>query len=141
MVDPQTSDSDATGCAPTILVVDDDEDVRESVSLILQDEGYRVATANDGAQALAWLEREPDPCLILLDLVMPHMDGAVLLEKLRADPRLSKVPVAFLSAGNVRGAPGECTFLLKPVALERLLRFVEGHCHKAKGQAADRCAE
>lgn len=110
-----------------ILVVDDDDDIREILSLVLESSGFDVASARDGCEALTWLSGTPEPSVVLLDLMMPRMDGEQLLTQLRAEG--STVPVVILSgdpagaakAGRLR-AEG---FLQKPVDLDQLLDVVE----------------
>ena len=73
----------------TILVVEDDDDIRESIGIILEDEGYCVALAEDGQKALEQLDELPRPCLLLVDLVMPRLDGWTLMSVLSKDDRLA----------------------------------------------------
>ncbi|MDI6873672.1 response regulator transcription factor [Candidatus Solincola sp.] len=82
-----------------ILLADDDPDVVEVVSMLLEDEGYEVVTAKDGAEALEKIKLE-NPDLIILDLLMPHVDGFAVFDMLR-DPRYerwSKIPVVILTS-------------------------------------------
>src|SRR5690349_16993945 len=83
-----------------VLVVDDDADIRETVSLILEDEGYEVQSAQDGAAALGVLRAGPLPDVILLDLMMPVMNGWQFREQQTRDPRLAAIPVVVLSADS-----------------------------------------
>lgn len=118
----------------SVLVVDDDEDVCEAIRESLEDAGYDVSVAENGAQALASL-RASDifPSLILLDLMMPIMDGAQFLRELRADPRLADLTVVLFSADG--GAHASATALgandglRKPVQLRQLLAMVAKHIH------------
>src|SRR4051794_37547968 len=83
-----------------VMVVEDDPDIREAVQMILEEEGYSVVTACNGAEAEAELAKMDDPCLMLLDLMMPVMSGWELLDhlkrdgKLRGDGRLQVVVVS-----------------------------------------------
>src|SRR4051812_35423319 len=88
---------------PTVLVVDDDKDTRESLAEAIALEGYRVRKAGDGAQAIGlMLLAAPD--LVLLDLMMPGMNGWQVLEKMERDPRLMRIPVFIVTAvPNVLG--------------------------------------
>lgn len=111
-----------------VLVVDDDPYIREALAEVLQDEGYPVATARDGEEALDRLGRGPAPALILLDLRMPGMSGWELRRRLLADPALAEIPVVLLSADSrleeaqaVLGAAGS---LRKPPSLDDLLAAV-----------------
>jgi len=112
----------------TVLVVDDDADIRESIELLLADEGYAVVTAGDGTRAVEQLERHGRPCLILLDLIMPGMDGRAFLERLGQDPRFSQTPVVIVSAGSIVHPPRGYPVLTKPIAWEALLAVLEKHC-------------
>src|SRR5689334_10355653 len=77
-----------------VLIVDDDEDVREAVRAVLENEGYRTAEAEDGREALAFVqEAEDKPALLLLDLMMPTMDGWQLRARLSSDPELAAIPI------------------------------------------------
>lgn len=81
----------------TILVVDDEEDIRELVALNLDREGYTVLTCETGEQALA-LARAKEPDLVLLDLMLPGIDGLEVCKRLKADPSRQHVPVVMLTA-------------------------------------------
>ena len=83
-----------------VLVVDDDLDSREALSQILEDQGFGVLTAGNGQEALAVLRRELRPSVILLDLMMPIMDGYGFLDAYRNDTSLVVVPVAIITAGQ-----------------------------------------
>jgi CheY-like chemotaxis protein len=112
-----------------VLVVDDDEDTRETLRDAVALFGRDVVTATDGAEALGLLRRILKPCLILLDLVMPNMDGWRFLELLRGDPALSEIPVVVVSAHSGSHAPpGADGLLPKPLELAELRRVVSTHC-------------
>ena len=116
-----------------ILVVDDDDDIRELLAEFLQDEGYRVMTARNGSDALTQLRAGGTrPCLILLDLMMPVMNGFEFLEAFRRDPALALIPVAVVSAHGELG-PAErsaiaAPILRKPLALTTLLELIGRLC-------------
>ena len=81
----------------TILLIEDDDSIREITQELLESEGYGVSTAANGQAALENLAKmEPLPCLILLDLMMPVMDGLTMLEKLRLDPDYGKSAAVIL---------------------------------------------
>jgi two-component system response regulator CpxR len=101
--------------------VDDDDSIREVLAEILRDEGYDVACAGNGEQALSELRQHGYPDLMLLDLMMPVMSGWELLEVLQASSELSRIPVVVVSAMN---APGACEHLAKPIDLNHLLATV-----------------
>ncbi|HEV3192857.1 MAG TPA: response regulator [Polyangiaceae bacterium] len=107
--------------ARSVLVVDDDEAIREVIAEVLRDEGYTVACAENGEQALWELSRGPHTDLVLLDLMMPVMSGWELIEELQADSKLSQIPIIIVSA---MAAPGAAEHLAKPIDLKRLLDTV-----------------
>lgn len=90
-----------------VLVVDDDREVRESLQEWLEDEGFQAASASDGLEALATLQREGGRWLVLLDLLMPRMDGWGLLDRLQSDATVQADPqVVLMSAGWVLAQEG-----------------------------------
>lgn len=110
-----------------ILVVEDDADIRTTLMEVLEDAGFVVHGASDGRMALAHLEHAAAlPDLILLDLLMPVLDGAGFRAAQRSQPRLADIPVVIVSANDqVREAAerlGVQSFLSKPIALKDLLR-------------------
>ena len=120
---------------PRLLIVDDDVELCESVADALTDAGYDPVTAGDGARALALTHAEQPPQLILLDLMMPVLDGWQFLDARRSDPLLSSIPVVVVSATpaafegrGLQEQPEVNAVLSKPIALERLLSFVETFC-------------
>lgn len=107
-----------------VLVVDDNEALRENLAECLVDEGYDVSAAEDGAEALALLERGPPPAIVVLDLVMPGIGGRDLVARIREDPRLREVRVIVTSGlASAAGATetGADAFLAKPFGLDDLL--------------------
>ena len=116
----------------SILIVEDDLDLREALSEVLRDEGYTVAMAADGREALDLLRRQSRPSLILLDLTMPVMNGWQFRAEQRQDPDLSGIPVVVLSAGERLAeqvtALGITDYVRKPIELSRLLRLIERYC-------------
>lgn len=115
-----------------ILVVDDDQDIREALLDVLTDAGYSVLLAAGGAQALAILEADETPSLILLDLMMPGMDPLAFRAAQLANPRTASIPLIVVSAtGNVRQTAelvGAAGYVEKPMKLEEILREVELRC-------------
>jgi DNA-binding response OmpR family regulator len=116
-----------------VLVVEDDPDMRESMESVLTSAGHSIATAADGSEALSWLSGDhPPPCLIVLDLMMPGMNGFELRARLRADPALSRIPVLVLTgAGTLadrKGAELQAEILRKPIDLHELLAAIRRHC-------------
>jgi CheY-like chemotaxis protein len=115
----------------TILLVDDDPVIRASLSDLLAAEGFEVATAEDGQAALDCLSTIGSPCLILLDLGMPRMDGWEFLAQLNGKATERRVPVVLLSGlAYIRDAPGVADFLAKPIRPDRLLDCVRRFCRK-----------
>ena len=104
-----------------VLVVDDEATVRNFLSLFLTSNGYAVRKASDGVEAMeAMAQRVPD--LVLLDVMMPRLDGHGVLRAMKADPVLSRVPVLVVSAAGDIGSELEgCAVLRKPVSTASLL--------------------
>lgn len=119
----------------TVLLVEDDPDVRESLAMLLKLHGVRVVTAADGAEALDWMRRVGPPGLVLLDLMMPVMNGWQLRAAMLGDPSLARVPVVILSgADDVEGAAaalGAAAYLRKPLDFSQVRRLVDAHCARA----------
>lgn len=112
----------------SVLVVEDDPDIRETLEGFLANEGYEVSTACNGRDALSQIEQKR-PGLVLLDLMMPVMNGWEFLEEKKHHLNFAKIPVLVISA--VPGSPcipGALGFLKKPVDLNRLMDFVELYC-------------
>jgi CheY-like chemotaxis protein len=115
-----------------VLLVDDDEDLRDSIADLLRQRGYFVETAEDGHAALATIARHSRPCVVLLDLVMPGMDGWKLLGVMQADPLMATIPIVIASAHAATHAPsGAAGVLHKPFDLDELFAVVERHCGPA----------
>lgn len=115
-----------------VCVVDDDPDIREIVVLVLEASGYRVRTAADGEEALALLRREPGCCLVLLDLMMPGMNGWEFRALQKKDPAIASVPVVVLSGVrevDVQAASLDAAASIqKPIDLDALVSAVAQHC-------------
>src|SRR5208337_2920126 len=116
-----------------VLVIEDDADIRFGLAVILEDEGYTVATAPNGREALKYLRETPaPPCLILLDLMMPDMDGWQFRAEQRRDPALSSVPVVIISAAadlRARAASlGAAAVMQKPIQIGALLDLIRHFC-------------
>lgn len=114
-----------------VLVVEDDFDSREMLRILLESEGYPVLSAADGREALQQLSAA-SPCLIILDLMMPGMNGWEFRAAQTQNPALAHIPVVVVSAdGNVKDKAtslGVAGYLQKPVQFERLLDLVRQHC-------------
>jgi CheY-like chemotaxis protein len=112
------------------MVVEDDRDIREAVQMILEDEGYDVVTACNGAEAEAELAKMDDPCLVLLDLMMPVMSGWELLDHLKRDGKLraGRLQVVVVSASLHQVPSGPVATMRKPVHVEQLISTVRRYC-------------
>jgi two-component system, chemotaxis family, chemotaxis protein CheY len=115
-----------------ILVVDDDPDVREVLQQFLTLEGYEVSTAANGREALERLHTGQLPGLILLDLMMPEMDGFAFRAQQRSDPALAPIPVVIITAGHdaKRSAAklGVSEWMFKPVEFDQLVGMASRYC-------------
>jgi CheY-like chemotaxis protein len=113
----------------TILVVEDDADIRSALCAILEDEGYRVARAANGQEALGLLHAGLRPSVILLDLMMPVMDGSDFRAAQLREPELASIPVVVLTAdGRFQEAAetlAAAAAFAKPFELKLLLRVLE----------------
>lgn len=117
-----------SGRGSRVLVVDDDPDICEVMQLILEPRGYRVVTAESGIEALRILRAGEEPCLVLLDLMMPGMDGLQFRTEQLHDPALAAIPVVMISAGGdvaAKAATVGLEGLLKPIDLDVLLATLE----------------
>ena len=112
----------------SILVVDDDPGTRDAIQEILADAGYEVLVAHDGEMALEVLGKAKRPCLILLDVRMPVMDGAEFLAQLRQHPAYNQLPVVVCTSNERAAPPGAQALLKKPFELDELLATVRAHC-------------
>ena len=113
-----------------ILIVDDDHDIRQTLSEVLEDEGYLVQSVANGAEALQALrEGRLLPALILLDLMMPVMDGFQFRLEQQRDPRIAGIPVVVITAGGNHDLKtiDAVEVIAKPIKLARLLSAIEQH--------------
>ena len=126
--DPKMA-NDAEPCSG-ILVVDDDPDIRESLREVLEDEGYTVNTVGNGREALDYLHRSPHPCVILLDLMMPVMDGWQFRREQKQDPTIATIPLIVITATGKRPVLIDADELvMKPLDLGRLFEAIERYCN------------
>jgi CheY-like chemotaxis protein len=111
---------------PYVLIVEDDADLRDMMAQLLLLEGVTAHTAANGREALEYLHGSARPALILLDLMMPVMDGWEFRREQQRDPRLADVPVIILSALDQTraGDIGEAAFMKKPLDFDRLIDLV-----------------
>jgi CheY-like chemotaxis protein len=113
-----------------VLIVEDDDDLREMMAHMLTIEGFEAATVANGREALEYLQNAVRPRVILLDLMMPVMDGWEFRRQQKADPDIAPVPVIVLSALDQARASAvdAAAFLKKPLDFDRLLELVREHC-------------
>lgn len=116
----------------TVLLVEDDDDERDALAALLEQEDYRVLQAPNGAEALKLLEAQPDQCqIILLDLMMPIMNGWDFRRMQKRKAELANIPVVLMSAGAQIAFAVEdldaAGYVTKPVELSDLLEKVERH--------------
>ena len=115
----------------SILIVEDDKWVREVLSLALQIEGYDVETAVNGKDGLEVLERMEQPCLVLLDLMMPVMNGWKFAEAVKANALFAQIPIIVFSAYPDKAKTIKSNaFLKKPVDMNHLFKVVKENCEK-----------
>ncbi|MCZ7687359.1 MAG: response regulator [Sandaracinaceae bacterium] len=128
---------DASGC---VLIVEDDPDIRETLQHILESAGYEAPAAANGREALDRLARMKAPCLVLLDLMMPVMDGWAFLKALDQDEALAGVPIVIVSAYTDRAGSLEraAQVLKKPVDIQALMDVVREHCGAPGGAGSCR---
>jgi two-component system chemotaxis response regulator CheY len=124
-----------------VLLVEDDPDIRESVELILSLHGHQVTAVENGAEALGWLTSgHAPPCMILLDLMMPRMNGYELRCRMTEDPSLAPIPVVVVTGAGAqvehRWAELNAPVLRKPINLPELLATVARFCPCGKPAVA-----
>lgn len=120
--------------APSVMIVEDDPDTREMLERFLELEGFDVRTAANGQLALEALQADHELCVILLDLMMPVMNGWQFRQAQARDPRLCEIPVVVVTAAGPRSempAIDAQGWLSKPVDLDRLLETIGPLCSRA----------
>jgi DNA-binding response OmpR family regulator len=120
----------------TVLLVEDDADIRDIVQDVLEAEGYDVIPASHGRQALEFLKVASPPALVILDLKVPLVSGRSVLEMMRNDHTLSSVPIVVMSAITQEKPAGASAFLRKPFSLSSLFDAV----HTFAGEQEPRLA-
>ena len=112
-----------------ILIVEDDESIRETFKLALEVQGYTVFTASNGKEGIEMLPKLPRPCLILLDLMMPVMDGWDFVDALDQSMVLASIPVVVVTAFSDKAKFIKAkTIIKKPVDLDVLFAIVRQYC-------------
>jgi CheY-like chemotaxis protein len=109
-------------------MVEDDPDIRGAVAELLQEEGFEVVAASNGHEGLARLAQMTRPCLILLDMNMPVMDGPEFMARIRDDPELRACTVLIVTATKTALPLGADGYLRKPFDIGDLLSIVERYC-------------
>ena len=111
-----------------VLVVDDDDDIREMLSFLLEDMGHTVVTASQGKEALSALRRGPRPDLVILDLMMPVMSGWELREQMLRDPAIASIPTIVVSGDRSDSERDESLHavatMTKPFEADKLLSLL-----------------
>ena|SRR5688572_121250 len=116
----------------TVLVVEDDDDIREVFTHIIERAGYGVRQARNGQEALEQLAPEEDrPCLVLLDLMMPVMSGADFLRAISASQQVVPPIVVVSAIADRLQPPGAAEYVRKPACEAELLRIVHAYCDEA----------
>ena len=117
-----------TNSKSTILIVEDEEESRDTLRELLEFEGYKVETAVNGQEALATLDASGDRiCIVLLDLFMPVMDGWQVIEQLRAQGRLGTPQIVIITSAPYR-APAGLPVFQKPLDLDKVMNTVQRLC-------------
>lgn len=117
-------------CCHSILVVEDDDDIRNAIVDLLETEGYSTEAAINGKDALEKLNFIPKPCLVLLDMMMPIMNGRQFLDQVMRDSTLAPLPVLIVSAvADKTNTEGSVGFLKKPIDIDVVLDVVSQYCN------------
>ncbi len=133
MIFPKKTTSERAGSAPNeparrVLIVEDDENIRDSLRDVFDDEGYSVETASNGREALDLLQDEArHPDVVILDLVMPDLDGIAVYEAMQANATLSRIPIV-VSTSTPALAPKGALVIPKPANLDHLIKTVGDLC-------------
>jgi len=129
-----SSDEDLVG--RTVLLVDDDARNIFALSSVLERRGMRVLTATTGGEAIQLIDSTPDLAIVLMDIMMPEMDGYQTIEAIRAKPALRRLPIVALTAKAMKGDREKCLeagasdYLAKPVNTEQLLSALRMWLHR-----------
>jgi CheY-like chemotaxis protein len=129
-----SSDEDLVG--RTVLLVDDDARNIFALSSLLERRGMNVLTTTSGREAIELVERTPNLAIVLMDIMMPEMDGYQTIEKIRQNPALQRLPIVALTAKAMKGDRDKCMeagasdYLAKPVNTEQLLTSLRMWLHR-----------
>ena len=120
--------------AQTVLIVDDDRDLRETLRFMVEAQGYRVVEAENGQQGLDAMNRQ-HPCAVLLNLTMPIMDGWQFVDRVRRDQRHAAVPICVVSGMAQQAPPAVSRALQKPIPVAEVLSFLRTYCPLRAGES------
>jgi CheY-like chemotaxis protein len=112
----------------SVLIVEDDEDIRAAMAELLESEGFEVSVASNGQEGLEVLSQMVPPCLVLLDLMMPVMNGEDFLRHVRQNPAQHDIPIVIVTASGRAALPGTQGILKKPFEISDLFSTVNQHC-------------
>jgi CheY-like chemotaxis protein len=129
-------DRKGVGVSGFVLIVNDDPDLLDVTSFVIEGEGIAVETAKNGQEALTLIATGRRPALVLLDLVMPVMNGWEFLAAVAGDPVLRLLPVVVLTAGEHAEVPGAREVVREPMDLKELLKIVERYVREDQGAGA-----
>src|SRR5262245_6168028 len=117
----------------SVLLVEDDEDVSQTIKEVIEDQGYRAICAGNGREALEILQ-EALPSLMLIDVFMPVMNGIEFLRAVKRNETLAKIPRVIMTAANDRmiGVKEDVSVLYKPVDFDALARLLKRYCEPAR---------
>jgi CheY-like chemotaxis protein len=120
----------SSSCPKYVLVVEDDRDIREGLTDLLGDYGHEVRGASNGREALDLMGESPLPCMVLLDLMMPVMDGWQFMDEVSRRSELAGIPICIITAGESAKArgPSVVSIIRKPFDASTLMRVVERFC-------------
>jgi CheY-like chemotaxis protein len=113
--------------AQSVLIIEDDEIIRRAMQMVLEWEGYRVDYATNGQEALDYLRAGGRPSVILLDVMMPVLDGEKFREQQLADPELTAIPVIVVSAARFATSVDGACHVNKPFEVQELLKAIREH--------------
>ncbi len=133
---PAERDQKELATSGFVLIVNDNPDLLDATSFVIENEGMSVETARNGAEALALIGTGRVPALVLLDLVMPVMNGWEFLAAIASDPLHQGIPIVVLTAAEHAEVPGALEVLSEPLDLKELLQVVERHVRGDKGAGA-----
>ena len=122
------SQKHSDGATHTLLIVEDEEDLREMLRDALERRGFHVVTASNGQEALAAIPQIKHLCLVLLDLFMPEMNGWDFFDALKSKLDWQKIPVIITTSAPDRAPAGADRVLQKPLSLDRVVAAVQEFC-------------